>query len=169
MSPLPHLLFPNMHHQTCSLTSWHYLSLSSSLLIGITLCLCLLTRALLFSWEICLSIEADNRMYIVSSSLMRVAFNIRLYLAAFRYISIILFRAAMVFGEEVNLHQGHGALFQAHNLSLHHLHDLQRVWVLAANKIWAWACIWQTHFHARSHLHQWYSQWQGSLTENLAN
>ena len=30
----------------------------------------------------------------------------------------------MVFGEEVNLHQGHGALFQAHNLSLHHLHDL---------------------------------------------
>ena len=27
-------------------------------------------------------------------------------------------------GEELNLHQGHGALFQAHNLSLHHLHDL---------------------------------------------
>ena len=66
-------------------------------------------------------------MYIVSSSLMRVVFNSRLFLAAFRYISIILFRAAMVFGEEVNLHQGHGALFQAHNLSLHHLHDLQRV------------------------------------------
>ena len=63
-------------------------------------------------------------MYIVSSSLMRVVFNGRLFIAAFRYISIILFRAAMVFGEEVNLHQGHVALFQAHNLSLHHLHDL---------------------------------------------
>ena len=58
---------------------------------------------------------------------MRVVFNSRLFLAVFRYISIILFRAAMVFGEEVNLHQGHGALFQTHNLSLHHLHDLQRV------------------------------------------
>ena len=100
MSPLPSLLFPNMHHQTCSLTTWHYLSLSSSLTIGITLCLCLLTRALLLAWEICLSIEADNRMYIVSSSLMRVVFNSRLFLAAFRYISIILFRAAMVFGEK---------------------------------------------------------------------
>ena len=32
--------------------------------------------------------------------------------------SIILFRAAMVFGEEVNRHQGHGALFQAHDLLL---------------------------------------------------
>ena len=53
--------------------------------------------------------------------------NSRLFLAAFRNISIIMFRAAMVFGEEVNLHQGHGALFQTHNLSLHHLHDLQRV------------------------------------------
>ncbi len=78
----------------------------------------------LLTWDICLSSEADNRMYIVSSSLMRVVFNSRLFLAAFRYISIILFRVAMVFGEEVNLHQGHGALFQAHNLSLHHLHDL---------------------------------------------
>ena len=158
MSPLPYLLFPNMHHQTCSLTSWHYLSLSSSLIIGITLCLCLLTRALLLAWEICLSIEADNRMYIVSSSLMSVVFNSRLFLAAFRCISIILFRDAMVF-----------VLFQAHNLSLHHLHDLQRVWVLAAKEIWAWACIWQTHFRARSHLHKWYHQWQGPLTENLAN
>ena len=55
---------------------------------------------------------------------MRVVFNSRLFLAASRYISIILFRATMVFGEEVNLHQGHRALFQAHNLSLHHLHDL---------------------------------------------
>ena len=144
MSPLPSLLFPNMHHQTCSLTTWHYLSLSSSLIIGITHCLCLLKSALLLAWEICLSIEADNRMYIVSSSLMRVVFNSRLFLAAFRYISIILFRAAIVFGEEVNLHQGHGALFQAHNLSLHHLYDLQRVWVLAAKKIWAWACIYLT-------------------------
>ena len=62
--------------------------------------------------------------FIVSSSLMRVVFNGRLFLAAFHYITIILFRAAMVFGEEVNLHQGHGALFQAHNISLHHLHDL---------------------------------------------
>ena len=33
------LLFPNMHHQTCSLTTWHYLSLSSTLIIGIILCL----------------------------------------------------------------------------------------------------------------------------------
>ena len=65
---------------------------------------------------------------------MRVVFDSRLFLAAFRYISIILFRAAMVFVEEVNLHQGQGALFQAHNLSLHHLHDLQRVWMLAAKK-----------------------------------
>ena len=64
---------------------------------------------------------------IVSSSLMRVVFNGRLFLAAFRHIYIILFRAAMVFGEEVNLHQRHGALFQAHNLSLHHLHDLPSV------------------------------------------
>ncbi len=63
-------------------------------------------------------------MYIVSSSLMRVVFNSRLFLAAFRYISIILFRVAMIFPEELNLHQGHGALFQAHTLSLHHLHDL---------------------------------------------
>ena len=73
-------------------------------------------------------------MYIVSSSLMRVVFNGRLFLAAFRHIYIILFRAAMVFGEEVNLHQGHGALFQAHNLSLHHLHDLPSVLVLAAKR-----------------------------------
>ena len=36
-------------------------------------------------------------------------------------ISIILIRAAMVLGEEVNLHQGQGMLFQAHNISLHHL------------------------------------------------
>ena len=55
---------------------------------------------------------------------MLVVFNGRLFRAAFRYTSIILFRAAMVFGEVVNIHQGHGALFQAHNLSLHHLHDL---------------------------------------------
>ena len=55
---------------------------------------------------------------------MLVVFNGRLFLAAFRYVSIILFRAAMVFGEEVNLHKGHGALFRAHILSLHHLHDL---------------------------------------------
>ena len=60
----------------------------------------------------------------MSSSLMRVVFNSRLFLAAFRLVSIILFRSAMVFGEEVNLNQG---LFQAHNISLHHLHDLQRV------------------------------------------
>ncbi len=39
MYPLPSLLFPNMHHQTCSLTTWHSLFLSSSLIIGITLCL----------------------------------------------------------------------------------------------------------------------------------
>ena len=63
-------------------------------------------------------------MYIVSSSVMRVVFDGRLFLAAFRYFSKILFRASMVFGEELNLHQGHGALFQAHNLSLHNLHDL---------------------------------------------
>ena len=55
---------------------------------------------------------------------MRVVFNGRLFLAAFPYFYLILFRAAMVFGEEVNLHQGNGALFQAHNLSLQHLHDL---------------------------------------------
>ena len=56
---------------------------------------------------------------------MRVVFDGRFFLAAFRYFSKILFRASMVFGEEVNLHQGHGAnLFQAHNISLHHLHDL---------------------------------------------
>ena len=60
----------------------------------------------------------------VSSSMMRVVFDGRLFLAAFRYNSIILFRAAIVFGEELNLHQGHGALFQAHNLSLLHLNDL---------------------------------------------
>ena len=64
-------------------------------------------------------------MHMVSSSLMRFVFNGRLFLAAFRYISIILFRAAMVFSEEVNLHPGHCALFQAHNISLHHLHDLR--------------------------------------------
>ncbi len=67
-------------------------------------------------------------MYIVSSSVMRVVFDGRLFLAAFRYFSKNLFRGSMVFGEELseelNLHQGHGALFQAHNLSLHHLHDL---------------------------------------------
>ena len=63
-------------------------------------------------------------MYIVSSSVMRVVFDSRLFIAAFRYFSKNLFRASMVFGEELNLHQGHGALFQAHNLSLHHLHDL---------------------------------------------
>ena len=63
-------------------------------------------------------------MYIVSSSVMRVVCDDRLFLAAFRYFSKNLFRASMVFGEELNLHQGHGALFQAHNLSLHHLHDL---------------------------------------------
>ena len=63
-------------------------------------------------------------MHIVSSSLTRVVFNGRLLLTALRYFSIILFRAAMVFGEELNLHQGHGALFQAQNLSLHHFHDL---------------------------------------------
>ena len=34
------------------------------------------------------------------------------------------FRAAMVFDEGVNLHQGYGALDKAHYLSLHHLHDL---------------------------------------------
>ena len=39
MSPLPSLLFPNMHHRTCSLTTWHSLSLSSPLIIGIILCL----------------------------------------------------------------------------------------------------------------------------------
>ena len=55
---------------------------------------------------------------------MRVVFNGRLFLAAFPYFCLILFRAAMVFGEEVNLHQGNGELFQAHNLSLHHLRDL---------------------------------------------
>ena len=71
-------------------------------------------------------------MYIVSSSLMRVVFNGRLFLAAFRYFSVILFCAAMVFGEEVNLHQGHDALFQAHNLSLHHLHDQPNESVSAA-------------------------------------
>ena len=86
------------HHQICSLTAWHTL--------------------------FCLSSEADNGMYIVSSSVMRVVFDGRLFLAAFRYFSKNLFRATMVFGEELNLHQGHGALFQAHNLSLHHLHDL---------------------------------------------
>ena len=63
-------------------------------------------------------------MYIVSSSVMRVVFDGRVFLAAFRYFSKNLFRASMIFGEELNLHQGHGALFQAHNLSLHHLHDL---------------------------------------------
>ena len=31
--------------------------------------------------------------------------NTRLFLAAFRYFSIILFRTALVFGEDVNLHQ----------------------------------------------------------------
>ena len=55
---------------------------------------------------------------------MLVVFNSRLFLAAFRYFSVILFRVAMVFGEDVNLHQGHGALFQAHNLSFNHLHNL---------------------------------------------
>ena len=63
-------------------------------------------------------------MHIVSSSVIRVVFDGRLFLAAFRYFSKNLFRASMVFGEELNLHQGHGALLQAHNLSLHHLHDL---------------------------------------------
>ena len=64
-------------------------------------------------------------MYIiVSSSLKLVVFNGRLFLAAFRYFSIILFCAALVFGEDVNLHQGLGALFQVHNLPLLHLHYL---------------------------------------------
>ena len=76
------------------------------------------------AWEMCLSSEADNGMYIVSSSVMRVVFGGWLFLAAFCYFSIILFRAAMVFGEELNLNQGPVAMFQAHNLSLHHLHDL---------------------------------------------
>ena len=85
-------------------------------------------------------------MYIVSSSVMRVVFDGRLFLAAFRYFSKNLFRASMVFGEELseelNLHQGHGALFQAHNLSLHHLHDLPNESVSAgAQNICAWACI----------------------------
>ena len=63
-------------------------------------------------------------MYIVASSLMHVVFNGRLFFAAFCYFSVILFRAAVVYGEEVNLYQGHGMLFRAHNLSLHHLRDL---------------------------------------------
>ena len=52
-------------------------------------------------------------MNIVSSSLMRIVFN-----------GIILFQAAMVFGEVVNLIQGHDALIQAHYLLSHHLHEL---------------------------------------------
>ena len=170
MSPLPSLLIPNMHHQTCSLTTWHSLSLSSLLIIGIILCVVLSLEKISSSCLRNMSQQwADNRMYIVSSSLMRVVSNGRLFLAVFRHIYIILLCAAIVFGEEVNLHQGHGALFHAHNLSFHHLHDLPRVWVLTAKKIFAWACIWKTHFRARSHLHQWYRQWRGPLTENLAN
>ena len=42
----------------------------------------------------------------------------------FRYFAIILFGAATVFGEEVNLHKGHGALVKAYTISLHHVHDL---------------------------------------------
>ena len=42
----------------------------------------------------------------------------------FRYFGIILFQATMVFGEGVNLLQGHDALVQAHYLLSHHLHDL---------------------------------------------
>ena len=42
----------------------------------------------------------------------------------FRYFTIILFRAAMVFAEGENYHQIHCALVQAHLLSLYQLHDL---------------------------------------------
>ncbi len=42
----------------------------------------------------------------------------------FRYFGIILFQATMVFGEGVNLLQGHDALVQAHYILVHHLHDL---------------------------------------------
>ena len=42
----------------------------------------------------------------------------------FRCFGIIVFQAAMLFGEGVNLLQGHDALVQAHYIVLHHLHDL---------------------------------------------
>ena len=42
----------------------------------------------------------------------------------FRYFCIILFQAATVFGEGVNLVQGPDVLVQAHYILLHHFHDL---------------------------------------------
>ena len=42
----------------------------------------------------------------------------------FRYFGILLLQAAMVFGEGVNILQGHDALPHAHYILLHHLHDL---------------------------------------------
>ena len=44
----------------------------------------------------------------------------------FAIFGIILYQAAMVFGEVVNLLQGHDALIQAHYLLLHHLHELPK-------------------------------------------
>ena len=65
--------------------------------------------------------------------------------------------------------QGHGPLVQAHNLSLHHLHDLPNESMqLAVQSFLAWVCIWQTKFLACSHLHQNFTHhWQGLLTNNL--
>ena len=135
-----------MHHQTCSLTTWHSLSLSSSHIIHWVPSQfeCVSWQELfLLTWEICLISENNNCMHIVSSSLMRVVFNGWLFRAAFkdnsscwtimvdgeigirfRYFSIILFQAAMLFGEGMNLLEGHDALVQAHYLLWHHLHDL---------------------------------------------
>ena len=125
------------HHQICSLTAWHTLSLSSSLYINSsrTLLSCLRNLSQQWSWQ-------RHVQYIVSSSVMRVVFDGRLFLAAFRYFSKNLFRASMVFGEELNLHQGHGACFRP---TIYHFITcmiyLMRAWVLAAQNMCAWACI----------------------------
>ena len=89
-------------------------------------------------------------MYIVSSSMMRVVFNGRLFLAAFHYISIMLFRATMAFGEELTSIKDTVRCFRH---TIYHcitcMIYLTRVWVLAGQKICAkicaWACIWQIH------------------------
>ena len=132
MSPLQSLLFPNtnyaspdlfVNHMTFSFSQF-VTYLRDHYLVG-----CVSDKNSSFSPDqsvsaVKLTTVCTGLYMIVSSSLMRVVFNGRLFLAAVRYFSIILFRAALIFCRVVNLHQGHGALFQAHNLSLHHLHDL---------------------------------------------
>ena len=72
--------------------------------------------------------------YIVSSSLTRVVFYGRLFLAAFRYFSIIL-------------------LFQAHNLSLHHLHALLNESVSAGRPKDVCMVLHQTDSFSPVHVH----------------